>query len=135
MIPLLPLFALIASPAWADDAHDHSHAAPGPGEVLRAALESADGLEVIISDISLPPHSSLPFHYHLGEEFVYVLEGSATHRQEGQDDIILRAGDSYHIPVGARHAPFTMDEPMRAVVFRVHVEGEPERILVEDAGD
>jgi len=127
--------AIIAAALAATAAAAHEpHAEPPAGlkNVLTAPLETAEGLEVIVTDISLPPNTALPRHYHPGEEFVYVLEGSATHTQDGQADIVLRAGDAMRIPPGAVHAPFTMDEPMRAVVFRVHVEGQPERILVEE---
>jgi len=108
---------------------------PGLTNVMREPLVIDDGLEVIITDIQMGPGATLPRHYHPGEEFIYVLEGSATHRQDGQEDILLEAGDSYHIPPEAVHAPVTLDEGMRAVVFRVHVKGEPERFLVDGNGE
>jgi len=105
---------------------------PGSHMMLRAPIASADGIEVIISDVIIPPNASVPLHYHPGEEFLYVLEGSATHREDGREDLILKAGDSYVIPPMAKHSPVGGPDGARAVVFRVHVEGQPERILVED---
>ena len=119
------------------DHHSHHHCAamerppPGSNERLRAPITIADGLEVIISDVVIPPNATVPRHYHPGEEFLYVLEGSAIHVEEGKVDQLLKAGDSYVIPPQAEHAPRGGPEGARAIVFRVHKEGEPERILVD----
>ena len=119
------------------DHHSHNHSAgmerppPGSNERLRAPITIAEGLEVIISDVVIPPNATVPRHYHPGEEFLYVLEGSAIHVEEGKADQLLKAGDSYVIPPRAEHAPRGGPEGARAIVFRVHKEGEPERILVD----
>lgn len=105
---------------------------PGSNERLRAPMSLADGLEVIISDVVIPPGATVPRHYHPGEEFLYVIEGSATHVQEGQPDIELTAGDAYVIPARAIHAPRGGPLGARAIVFRVHVAGQEERILVPE---
>jgi hypothetical protein len=60
---------------------------PGSNQMLRAPITVADGLEVIISDVVVPPR--------------------------------------------AVHAPRGGSDGARAVVFRVHVEGAEERILIE----
>ena len=100
--------------------------------MLVAPLETAPGIEVIISDVVIPPDAGVPPHYHPGEEFVYVIEGSAIHREEGKEDKVYHAGEAFVIGKGKVHAPKTGDEPARAIVFRVHPVGEPERILVEE---
>ncbi|ANV87341.1 hypothetical protein AWQ22_07640 [Picosynechococcus sp. PCC 7117] len=104
---------------------------PGPNTMLRAPVSMAENLEVIISDVIIPPGGSLPLHYHPGEEFIYLLEGSVIHIETGKPNQILVAGDTYVIPPYAQHAPQGGPEGGRAIVFRVHVKGEPERILVE----
>ena len=106
---------------------------PGSNEQLRAPITAAEGLEVIISDVVIPPGAQVPRHFHPGEEFLYVIEGSAVHVQEDQEDITLKAGDSYVIPPRALHSPYAGEEGARAIVFRVHTAGEPERTLVDDA--
>ena len=105
---------------------------PGSNQMLRAPITIADGLEVMISDVVIPPNATVPRHYHPGEEFLYVLEGSAVHVEEGKPDQILKAGDAYVIPPRAEHAPRGGPEGARAIVFRVHVEGMEERILVDE---
>jgi quercetin dioxygenase-like cupin family protein len=100
--------------------------------MLRAPITLASGLEVIISDVVIPPNGSVPRHYHPGEEFLYVIEGSAVHVEAGKPEQILRAGDAYVIPPKAEHAPRGGPQGARAIVFRVHVEGQPERVLMTD---
>lgn len=107
---------------------------PGSNEMLRAPITSADGLEVLISDVVIPPGATVPRHYHPGEEFLYVISGSAIHVEEGKPDRELKAGDAYVIPPNAVHEPRGGPEGARAIVFRVHVADQPERILVPADG-
>ncbi len=105
---------------------------PGSNEILRADLESADGVEVIISDVVIPPNAGVPKHYHPGEEFVYVIAGSAVHVEDGRADQEIAAGDAFVIRKEKPHAPRAGDAGARAIVFRVHQSGEPERILLAE---
>ena len=100
---------------------------PGSNEILRADLEQSDNLEVIISDVVIPPGAQVPRHTHPGEEFVYVIEGGALHIEEGKEDQPLKAGEALVIRPGRAHEPIGGAEGGRAIVFRVHVKGEPER--------
>ena len=99
--------------------------------LLRAQLEGVDGTEVIVSRVSMPPHTALPKHWHPGEEFGYVLEGSVILWQEGQEDIVGHAGDVLAVPLKQVHTAITKDEGAVILVFRVHEQGQPERILTE----
>lgn len=118
----------VAHQAVADEVYEPK---PGSNQMLRAPVTIAEGLEVIISDVVIPPNATVPRHFHPGEEFLFVIEGSAVHVEEGIPDQVLEAGDAYVIPPRAAHAPRGGPEGARAIVFRLHVEGEPERILVE----
>ncbi|MBX7541407.1 cupin domain-containing protein [Qipengyuania sphaerica] len=104
--------------------------APGSNEMLRAKLSAAPDLEVLVSDVIIPPGAEVPRHYHPGEEFVYVIEGSAIHVQEGQPDRELGAGDAMVIEPEAVHSPRGGANGTRAIVFRVHLKDQPERIAV-----
>lgn len=134
LLLLLSAACLAAEPAAtpAADASGMKRPPPGSNEMLRAPITIAEGLEVIISDVVIPPNATVPRHYHPGEEFLYVIEGSAVHVEEGQPDRVLDAGDSYAIPPRAAHAPRGGPQGARAIVFRVHVEGKPERVMVEE---
>lgn len=143
---LIPAVALLAACVHAPDTdvaahgHDHDHRIsegpadggwhlpPGSNQMLRAPIQAAPGLEVIVSDVIIPPNARVPWHYHPGEEYVYVIEGSALHREAGQADKVLKAGDTYAIRPNARHSPVGGPKGARAIVFRVHVKGQPERI-------
>lgn len=99
--------------------------------LLRGESQVAEGVEIIVSVIDIGPGFTLPRHYHPGEEFVYVLEGEATLWQEGKPDVRLRAGEVYKIPLEQVHTAMTGDSATRAIVFRVHRKGEPDRVPVE----
>jgi quercetin dioxygenase-like cupin family protein len=121
------------APADADDADAANPARkppPGSNEVLRGSVAAAPGLEAIVADVVIPPNAAVPRHYHPGEEFLYIIEGSAIHVEEGKPDLVLNAGDAYLIPPRAVHAPRGGPEGARAIVFRIHVTGEEERVLV-----
>lgn len=104
--------------------------APGSNQVLRAVLAGHPDVEVIISDVVIPPNSTIPRHYHPGQEFLYMIEGTSVHVEEGKPDLHMKAGDSYAIPPRAIHAPRGGPNGARAIVFRVHQKNQPERILV-----
>ena len=99
--------------------------------LLRGELQVAEGVEVIVSVVEIGPGTTLPKHYHPGEEFVYVLEGSATVWQQDQPDVTLNAGEIYRIPFAQVHTAVTGDSSAKAIVFRVHEKGRPERIAVD----
>ena len=95
--------------------------------LMTTQLESAPGLEVIVSEVALPPMTTLPKHYHPGEEFVYVLDGTATIWLEGEGETELTAGDAFKVPLERPHLASTQEAPARVVVFRVHKTGMEER--------
>jgi quercetin dioxygenase-like cupin family protein len=96
--------------------------------VLRADLESADGLEVIVSLVEIPAQTTLPEHHHPGEEFVYLLEGNAVLWLKDSVELKLKEGDAAKVPLEHVHTDKTGEEAAKILVFRVHKKGEPERI-------
>jgi quercetin dioxygenase-like cupin family protein len=44
-----------------------------------------------------------PWHRHPGEEIIYVLEGSLEYQLEGQQPVVLKAGDVLFVPDGVAH--------------------------------
>ena len=105
---------------------------PNLETLLKAVLEGVDGTEVIVSRVTIPPNTSLPKHWHPGEEFAYVIEGSVTLWQEGKDDLVGKQGDVVKIPLKQVHTAVTKDEGATILVFRVHEQGQPERYPVEN---
>lgn len=129
--------ALILGACASVEPHHHeveTRPPPGSNLMLRAPITISDDLEVIISDVVIPSGATVPRHFHPGEEFVYVIEGSAVHVEDGKPDQVLRAGDGYVIPPQAEHAPRGGPDGARAIVFRVHKDGLPERINIGASG-
>ena len=99
--------------------------------LLRDSLELGEGIEVIISYVELPKATTLPYHYHPGEEFAYILEGSGELLLEDETKIPLKAGEAGKVPLKRTHSFSTLNEGAKLVVFRVHEKGQPDRVLVE----
>ena len=109
----------------------HAQAPVQVDNLIRSDSQLADGVEIIVSVIDIGPGFTLPKHYHPGEEFVYLLEGEATLWQQGKADLELHAGEIYKIPLEQVHTAITGDSAAKAIVFRVHRKGAPDRIPVE----
>ena len=105
---------------------------PGSTELLRTKIRAADNIEIIVASVFLPPGVEVPRHYHPGEEFLYVVQGSAVHVEEGQENRELKAGEAYVIPPEVIHEPYGGPDGAHAIVFRIHIEGEEERYLVPE---
>ena len=100
--------------------------------LLRATLEGVADTEVVISRVTLPPNTTLPKHWHPGEEFGYVIEGSVVVWMKGEEERTLVAGDTTKIPLRKVHTAMTKEQGVTMLVFRVHEAGEPERVPVDD---
>ena len=99
--------------------------------LLRESIAGADGKEVIVSRVSFPPHTELPWHWHPGEEFFYVIEGSVTLKRRGEPDLTAAQGGAQKIAPQVIHTGRTGEQGAELVIFRVHAAGEPERYLVD----
>ncbi len=99
--------------------------------LLSTRLEGVEGTEVIVSRVTMPPNTSLPKHWHHGEEFAYVLEGSASLRRDGKADVLATKGEVVKIPLKEIHTAVTTAQGATILVFRIHEHGKPERVLVD----
>jgi quercetin dioxygenase-like cupin family protein len=100
--------------------------------IMKNDLELVDGTEVVVSHLVIPANTTLPKHWHPGEEFVYILEGSGILWQKDKPDIILKKGDVYKVPLKQIHTAKTLEEGATILVFRVHEKGKPVRVNVEE---
>jgi quercetin dioxygenase-like cupin family protein len=87
--------------------------------------------EVIVSFVELPPNTTLPRHWHPGEEFYYCIEGEVTGELEGKRTAVAKPGDAGHIPFKIVHTGISGANGARLLVFRVHEKGQPHRHIVE----
>jgi quercetin dioxygenase-like cupin family protein len=100
-------------------------------DLLTSQLEGVDNTEVVVSITTVPAHTTLPKHWHPGEEFAYVLEGSFVLWQEGKPDEVYKKGDVGKVPLKQVHTVSTQEEGATILIFRVHELGQAGRILVD----
>jgi quercetin dioxygenase-like cupin family protein len=101
--------------------------------LLQQALaeEFTPGREIVISFVEIPPNTTMDRHWHPGEEFHYYLEGEAEISIDGEASFVGTPGTVGHIPFKKMHTATTGEKGAKAIVFRVHTEGEPIRYLEE----
>jgi len=99
--------------------------------LMKATLEGVAEIEVVVSKVEIPPNKSLPKHWHPGEEFAYVLNGSVTLWQKGKADITIKQGEVAKVPLKQIHTAVTGSDGVSLLVFRVHELGKPERVNAE----
>lgn len=79
-------------------------------------IEFPEGYVTITGLAELPAGAAAGRHTHPGIETGYVLEGEFNLEIDGQPTKLLKAGDSYAIPVGAVHdAKVHGDKPMKVL--------------------
>ena len=126
---LLALLGLYSTAAQA--AEPSQSASVQAANLLRESIAGVEGKEIIVSRVSFPPHTELPWHWHPGEEFFYVIEGSVTLKRRGEPDLPTTQGDAQKIAPQIIHTGSTGEQGAELVIFRVHASGEPERYLVD----
>jgi len=99
--------------------------------LLREAIVGAADKAVIVSRVSFPPHTELPWHWHPGEEIFYVMSGAVTLKRRGLPDVAAQPGEAHSIAPKLIHTGLTADEGVELVIFRIHAVGEPERYLAD----
>ena len=95
-------------------------------DILSCELKGVDGTEVVVSHVTIPPDTTLPKHWHPGEEIAYVIEGSLVLWQENESERVFTKGDACVVPWKEVHSVMTKDEAVTLIVFRVHEQGQPE---------
>ena len=88
-----------------------------------------------MSMVEVPANTTLPAHFHPGEEFIYMMEGSGVLNLENDTAIVLGSGDVAKVPLKRVHSFSTKEQPAKAIVFRVHEKGQPDRTLVDTESD
>ena len=126
------LVALVGMCSTLGQAAEPSQSASVQAEnLLRESIADVEGKEIIVSRVSFPPHTELPWHWHPGEEFFYVIDGSVTLKRRGEPDLPAVQGDAQKISSEVVHTGSTGEQGAELVIFRVHASGEPERYLAD----
>ena len=114
-----------------EGASTQAAARPVAESLYSGESEVVPGADVLVSRVTIPPNSGLPWHWHPGEEYSYVLAGSATLSMEGGEEVSYSAGEFMMVPHRRIHMAETGDEGATVLVFRVHQHGQPERVMIE----
>jgi quercetin dioxygenase-like cupin family protein len=70
--------------------------APKAARLLQADLTGVPGKEVFMTIIDAQPGAGFPAHFHYGDEFVFVIEGSYERFVE-QMQTVAKPGEGFHI--------------------------------------
>ena len=97
----------------------------GPNAVFDQTPEAAPANRLIVTDLRLAPGAVGVTHFHPWEEFLYVIEGSASLEIAGEPPRTLLPGERFVIPARVVHTPRAGPQGVRAIVVRVHLEGDP----------
>jgi quercetin dioxygenase-like cupin family protein len=82
--------------------------------------------ELTVLKITIPPHSSLPWHTHPMPNAAYVLSGQITvEKKENGEKKLLTVGQVLPEMVDALHRGTTGDEPVVLIVFYAGIKDMP----------
>ncbi len=97
--------------------------------LLKKDLDGCQGKEVTVSILDAGPGTS-SYHYHPGESFTYILEGTQTREAHGQATTTLASGGFiYDGPMQIHRTENTTR--IKLLVVRVLDKGKPETIRAE----
>lgn len=108
-----------------------------PGQVrtilTRADLVGCLGKEAVVLTVDGKPALVGKRHYHPGDEFIYLADGTLTLDVEGKGKVTLKKGETLHIPGRVVHQASNPDpeKPFKAVTFGVFEKGQPDTTIVE----
>jgi quercetin dioxygenase-like cupin family protein len=97
--------------------------------LMKKDLEGCQGKEVLVSVLSAGPGTS-GYHYHPGESFTYILEGTQTREAKGEESITSGPGGFiYDRPMQVHRTENST--PVKLLIVRVLDKGKPESIRSE----
>ena len=100
--------------------------APAIKRTILQRIDVGDNREAVLGLAEIAPGGAAGRHTHPGVEFGYVVEGSASLEVEGETPKLLKAGDSYMIPMGKIHDAKTVgDKPVKVLATYVVEKGKP----------
>ena len=108
-----------------------------PGQVrtilTRADLDGCMGKEAVVLTVDGKPALVGKKHYHPGDEFIYLVDGTLTLDVAGKGKVTLKKGETIHIPSKVVHQAINPDptKPFKVVTFGVFEKGQPDTTVVD----
>ncbi len=101
--------------------------------LLKTAVAGVEGKEVVILHLSAPPGFATAKHFHPGQVFVYILEGTITIEIEGDAPLKLGPGDVFQEPSGRSMVGKNLSSTHGAkfLVFQISDKGKPLMVKAE----
>ncbi len=95
-------------------------------------LAVAPGMEAVVLTVDGAPGLVGKKHYHPGDEFIYVAEGTLTLDVAGKGKVTLKKGETLHISGRVVHQAVnpSPDTPFKAVTFGIFEKGQPDTTVV-----
>ena len=136
-------FALVCffSTAFAETAVEGMPKGPGVlgQKQVRTVLSKTDiavapRMEAIVLTVDGAPGLVGKRHFHPGDEFIYIAEGTLTLDVAGKGKVTLKKGETLHIPGGVVHQAVnpSPDTSFKAVTFGIFEKGKPDTTVVEE---
>ena len=96
-------------------------------------ISDTPGKEGVMLSVVIPPALVGGKHYHPGDEFLYLVEGSLTIEIDGNAPVTLKPGETVHIPGKAIHRALNPNAtaPARVLTFGVFQKGQPDTTPVK----
>ena len=95
---------------------------------------SVPGFEAIQVRVDFEPGAAFGMHTHPGEEIINVLEGLLEYVIEGENPVVLKAGDVLFIPAGKNHSARNVGKVKASELATYIVQkGKPLVVLKEES--
>jgi quercetin dioxygenase-like cupin family protein len=102
-------------------------------ELYKADLVTSEGKEASIFLAELAPGANMGKHYHPGDAFAYILEGTMLLEIVGKESVSLKPGQSGSLPPRTVHDDKNASKTARLkfLVFHVAKKGDPLAVPVQ----
>jgi quercetin dioxygenase-like cupin family protein len=102
-------------------------------ELYKADLVTSDGKEASMFLAELGPGANMGKHYHPGDAFAYILEGTMLLEIDGGKSVTLKSGQSGSLPPSTVHDDKNASQtaPLKFLVFHVAKKGDPLAVSVK----
>jgi quercetin dioxygenase-like cupin family protein len=102
-------------------------------ELHKADLVTSDGKEASMFLAELGPGANMGKHYHPGDAFAYILDGTMLLEIAGGQSVTLKPGQSGSLPPRTVHDDKNASQsaPLKFLVFHVAKKGDPLAVPVQ----